>query len=112
MKVSAELRHHHMFGCPVYVLDSKLQSGKSLKAWLTWARVGINLGILPTHARSVTLVLSRQTGLVSPQFHTLAVIGASRHDATILGRVTSRHASHVMTRHRLAVLHPLFTKRF
>ncbi len=43
---------------------------------------------------------------------TLAVIGASRHDATILGRVTSRHASHVMTRHRLALLHPLFTKRF
>jgi hypothetical protein len=40
--------------------------------------------------------------------HVLAGIGASRHDVPILGRVTSRHALHVMTRHRLAVLHQRF----
>jgi hypothetical protein len=34
-QISAEPRHHHTFGCPVYVLDSKLQAGKSLKAWLS-----------------------------------------------------------------------------
>jgi hypothetical protein len=33
------------------------------------ARVGVNLGISPTHARSVALVLSLKTGLASPQFH-------------------------------------------
>jgi hypothetical protein len=33
------------------------------------AKVGINLGISPTHARSVALVLILKTGLVSPQFH-------------------------------------------
>jgi hypothetical protein len=32
-------------------------------------KAGINLGISPTHARSVALVLSLRTGLVSPQFH-------------------------------------------
>jgi hypothetical protein len=69
MCISAEVRHHHTFGCPVYVLASPLQGGKSLPAWLARARVGVNLGISPTHARSVALVLSLKTGLVSPQFH-------------------------------------------
>jgi transposase InsO family protein len=68
-RISAEVRHHHTFGCPVYVLAAPLQSGKSLAAWMARARVGINLGISPTHARSVALVLSLKTGLASPQFH-------------------------------------------
>ena len=33
------------------------------------ARLGINLGPLPIHAGSVTLVLSLLTGLISPHFH-------------------------------------------
>jgi hypothetical protein len=68
-KISAEVRHHHTFGCPVYVLAAPLQAGKSLTAWMARSRVGVNLGISPTHARSVALVLSLKTGLVSPQFH-------------------------------------------
>jgi hypothetical protein len=67
--ISAEIWHHHTFGCPVYVLQNALQQGKLLAAWLSRARVGVNLGISPTHARSVALVLSLKTGLVSPQFH-------------------------------------------
>jgi hypothetical protein len=58
-----------MFACPVYVTEAKIQAGKSLPAWMSRAKVGINLGISPTHARSVPLVLSLKTGLVSPQFH-------------------------------------------
>ena len=69
MKISAEIRHHHTFGCPVYVLATPLQQGQSLAAWMARARVGVNLGVSPTHARSVSLVLSLKTGLVSPQFH-------------------------------------------
>jgi hypothetical protein len=68
--VSAEPRHSQTFGCPVYTLANELQQGKWLKAWLAPVRVGINLGISPTHARSVTLVLSLKSGLASPQFHT------------------------------------------
>jgi hypothetical protein len=36
---------------------------------MSLARVGINIGISLTHARSVLLVLSLKTGLASPQFH-------------------------------------------
>ena len=32
-------------------------------------RVGVYLGHSPTHSRSVSLILSLSTGLVSPQFH-------------------------------------------
>jgi hypothetical protein len=68
MKILAEVRHQHTFGCPIYVTASSLQQGKSLAVWLARSRVGVNLGISPTHARSVTLVLSLKTGLVSCHF--------------------------------------------
>jgi hypothetical protein len=70
VKVRPNLRHHHPFGCPVYVLDGKLQSGqKAGKKWTDRARLGVNLGFSPQHSKSVALVLSLTTGLVSPQFH-------------------------------------------
>jgi hypothetical protein len=69
IKIAPETRHHHTFGCHVYVAATQVQAGKSLPAWMSRAKVGINLGISPTHANSVALVLSLKTGLVSPQFH-------------------------------------------
>jgi hypothetical protein len=60
---------YHAFGCPVYALDSTLASGKSLPHWNHRARLGINLGFSPRHARTVSLILNTQTGTVSPQFH-------------------------------------------
>ncbi|KAL7527381.1 hypothetical protein ACHAWF_002156 [Thalassiosira exigua] len=35
LRVSANLKSIHTFGCPVYVLDSRLASGKSSKRWDT-----------------------------------------------------------------------------
>jgi hypothetical protein len=67
--IAAEVRHHHTFGCPAYVTAGEIQSGKSLPTWMSRARVGIHIGISPTHARSVSLVLSLKTGLALPQFH-------------------------------------------
>jgi hypothetical protein len=67
--ISAEVRHHHTFGCPAYVTANAIQSGKSLPTWMSRARVGVYIGISPTHARSVSLILSLKTGLASPQFH-------------------------------------------
>ena len=61
--------HWHHFGSPVYVLDSKLASGKKIDKWSERARVGIYLGRSSQHARTVVLVLSLTTGLTSPQFH-------------------------------------------
>ena len=62
-------RHQHHFGCPVYVLDKNIQDGKKARKWIDRTRIGINLGPSPKHASSVALILSLQTGLVSPQFH-------------------------------------------
>jgi Reverse transcriptase (RNA-dependent DNA polymerase) len=69
VKVQINQRHWHHFGCPVYVLDDHLQKGQRINKWKSRARVGVYLGRLAQHAQSVALVLSLQSGLVSPQFH-------------------------------------------
>jgi hypothetical protein len=68
-KVNPSMRHFHHFGCPVYVLNSKMASGKKLPKWDDRTRVAIYLKKSPNHARSVSLVLSLSTGMVSPQYH-------------------------------------------
>jgi hypothetical protein len=70
VKRKIPMHQFHHFGCPTYVLDSNLQGGKrgNMK-WKERARVGINLGFSPQHARSVHLILSMTTGCASPQFH-------------------------------------------
>ncbi len=55
--------------CPVFALDNALASGKSLPRWSPRARLGLNLGPSPIHARNVYLVLNLITGCVSPQYH-------------------------------------------
>ena len=62
-------KHWHTFGCPVYILDNDLQSGKKINKWSDRSKIGINIGHSPQHARTITLVLSLTTGCVSPQFH-------------------------------------------
>ena len=66
-------RHHlkdlHVWGCPVYVLDPKLQSGKKLPRREPRSRRGVFLGYSPLHSSNVPLVLNLKTGSISPQFH-------------------------------------------
>ncbi len=69
IKVGLSMRFLHTFGCPVFALHSALASSNSIPRWDPRARLGLNLGPSPTHARNVHLVLSLSTGLVSPQFH-------------------------------------------
>ena len=67
---TVDLRNFHTFGCPCYILDSRVQSNpKGLPKWEPRARLGIYLGHSPAHAGSVALVMNPKTGLVSPQFH-------------------------------------------
>jgi hypothetical protein len=68
-KIRPAFRQIHPFGCPDYALDGRIQSGKEAKKWEVRARLAIYLGQSPQHARTVDLVLSLTTGLVSPQFH-------------------------------------------
>ena len=67
--VQPNLKHFHPFGCPVYVLQAPLQTWSPFSKWGERSRIGIFLCHSPHHASSVPLVLSTQTGLVSPQFH-------------------------------------------
>lgn len=67
--VDANPKHFFPFGCPVYVLDEALQTGNIHHKWKNRSRVGVYLGMSPHHNKNVALVLSLETGLVSPQFH-------------------------------------------
>ena len=62
-------KHWKPFGCPVFVLDEQLQSGRPYQKWRQRTCVGIYLGQSHIHNRNVALVLHQNTGHVSPQFH-------------------------------------------
>lgn len=71
-EVQLNEKHWVPFGCPVYVLNNALQTGKGIhNKWEYRSKVGIYLGRSPNHGRNVALVLDRTTGLVSPQFHVI-----------------------------------------
>eukprot|EP00957_Ditylum_brightwellii_P176192 13415709-Ditylum_brightwellii.AAC.1 len=60
----------HSWGCPIYVIDSTLQTdtGIGLPKWDPQSRVGVCLGHSLVHAGNVALILSLQIGHVSPQY--------------------------------------------
>jgi hypothetical protein len=67
--VRPTLKHLYHFGCPVYILSEEQQANRKGPKWSERARCGIYLGPSPRHGHSVALVLSLETGMVSPQFH-------------------------------------------
>ena len=59
----------HAFGCPIYVLDSKLLSGLGRISKLgPRSRLGIFVGHSPVRTENITLVLNPGAGLLSPQY--------------------------------------------
>jgi hypothetical protein len=68
---STRLGNFHTFGCPVYILDSRLQDagGAGPPKWEPCSCLGIYVGHSLIHAGSVALVLNPKTGLIFPQFH-------------------------------------------
>ena len=63
------LHSAHVWGCPVYVLDPRLQDGKKLPKWQPRSRQGQFLGRSTRHASSAAKVLNLRTGNISTQFH-------------------------------------------
>ena len=60
----------HIFGCPVYTLESKLQSGLGgISKWEPRSRLGIYVDHSPAHAGNIGLVINPRTSLISPQYH-------------------------------------------
>ena len=69
-EVETNQKHWIPFGCPAYVLNSALQTGRGIHhKWEYRSKVGIYLGRSPNHGQNAALIMDRTTGLVSPQFH-------------------------------------------
>ncbi len=66
-----DLRRTHPFGCPVFVLDTRLQDGKKIPKWDTRAQRGMFVGFSPDHSSLVPLILNVATGKITPQFHVI-----------------------------------------
>ena len=67
-----QVNHYHTFGCPVYILDSRMQTNpKGVLKWEPRSILGIYVGHSPAHIGSIGLVLNPKTGLVSPQYHVI-----------------------------------------
>ena len=65
------LQRSHVWGCPTYVLDPKLQDGKKLPKWQACARRGQFLGISPDHSSTIGRILNLRSGFISPQYHVI-----------------------------------------
>jgi len=63
------MQDFRVFGCPVFVLDKRLQDGDSLPKWKSRCWTGIYVGHSLQHAGNVPLVYNPATTHVSPQYH-------------------------------------------
>ena len=61
-----------MFGVvsPVYMLDKTI-NGHKLPHWNPWSSCTMFVGLLDCHSSSVLLVLSLETGAITPQYHVI-----------------------------------------
>lgn len=64
-----DLLRSHVWGCPVFVLDPKLQNGQKIPKWNRRSRIGQFLGFSEEHSTLVGNVRHLKTGHVSPQYH-------------------------------------------
>ena len=67
----SSLTNSHPWGCPVYILDPKLQDGQKIPKWRPISRLGQFMGVSKHHASTVGLVRNLQTGRIIPQFHVI-----------------------------------------
>ena len=60
-----------VWGCPVYVLDPKLQDGKHLPKFTRRSRQGMYVGKSAQHSTLIGRILNLDSGAVSPQYHVI-----------------------------------------
>ena len=65
----SHLLNAHPWGCPVYVLDPRIQDGFKVPKWEQQARQGMYVGYSSFHSSTVGLVQNLKTGNISPQFN-------------------------------------------
>ena len=61
----------HSWGCPVYVLDARLQDGNRIPKYQPRSRQGIFSGFLKEYASNVSLIINPSTKRISPQYHVI-----------------------------------------
>jgi hypothetical protein len=59
----------HVWGCPTYILDPKIQDGKSLPRWQVRSRRAQYMGSSSVHASTVPNVLNLTTHRITAQYH-------------------------------------------
>ena len=59
----------HLWECPVYVLQLRLQDGEKVPKWQPRSRRGQYMGASLLHANTVGIIRNLRTNKVSPQFH-------------------------------------------
>ena len=59
----------HVWGCPTYVLEPKLQNGQKLPKWNRRSRLGQFLGYSDEHSSLIANIRHLKMGFVSPQYH-------------------------------------------
>ena len=59
----------HVWGCPVYVLQSSIADGKKIPRWQPRSTRCIYMGVSPDHATNVPLVLVPGIGSVTLKYH-------------------------------------------
>ena len=64
-----DILRSHVWGCPAYVLEPKLQNGQKLPKWNRRSRLGQFLGYSDEHSSLVANVRHLKTGYISPQYH-------------------------------------------
>jgi hypothetical protein len=66
-----EILRCHVWGCPVYVLEAKLQNDQKLPKWNRRACLGKFVGFSDEHSSLVANIYHLTTGYISPQFHVI-----------------------------------------
>ena len=64
-----DLRSSHVWGCPVYVLEEKLQNDQTLPKWNCRSRLRQFLGLSEEHSTLVANVCNLWTGYILTQYH-------------------------------------------
>jgi hypothetical protein len=64
-----DLLHCHVWGCPVFVLEAKLQNDQKFPKWNGQAQMGQFVGFSDKHSCLVANVRHLSTNLISPQYH-------------------------------------------
>ena len=59
----------HVWGCPTFVFDPRLQDGKKLPKWSPRSCLGFFMGYSNSRSSAVSLILNLKTGSITPRYH-------------------------------------------